>query len=191
MFFVLCFRGSHWWTEVHCFCRSLMSWKSKVGAHILIVSAKLDVTMLRIVVLRHQCEEHLFINIYKFVSSIARQLGASVPSVNVFRFEILCECRFLFHGASSCVLSWFFLSFSFVVTCEICVRWDVMATLHLRRWARVWTWTQVPHPMATLYYAEHVHIAQTQIPLPKFCKGQESESCSVPESVSGNVNEPS
>ena len=42
--------------------------------------------------------------------------------------------------------------------------------------------------MATLYYAEHVHIAQTQtrIPTPCFCVGQES----VSESVSGNVNEP-
>ena len=39
-----------------------------------------------------------------------------------------------------------------------------------------------------LYYAEHVHIAQTQtgIPTPYFFVGQESES----ESVSGNVNEP-
>ena len=46
--------------------------------------------------------------------------------------------------------------------------------------------------MATLYYAENVHIAQTQtrIPTPYFCIGQESESESVPESVSGNVNEP-
>ena len=38
--------------------------------------------------------------------------------------------------------------------------------------------------MATLYCTEHVHIAQTQIPIP--CTGQESG----PESVSGNVNEP-
>ena len=45
--------------------------------------------------------------------------------------------------------------------------------------------------MATLYYAEHVHIAQTwtQIPTPYFCMGQESKSESVPEFVSGNVNE--
>ena len=46
--------------------------------------------------------------------------------------------------------------------------------------------------MTTLYYVEHVHIAQTRtwIPTPYFCKGQESESDSVPESISGNVNEP-
>ena len=44
--------------------------------------------------------------------------------------------------------------------------------------------------MATLYYAEHVHIAQTRIPTPYFCVGQEPESESVPESVSDNVNEP-
>ena len=44
--------------------------------------------------------------------------------------------------------------------------------------------------MVTLHYAEHVHIAQTRtwIPTPYFCVGQESES--VPECVSGNVNEP-
>ena len=46
--------------------------------------------------------------------------------------------------------------------------------------------------MATLYYAEYVLIAQTwtRIPTPYFCTGQESESESVPESVSDNVNEP-
>ena len=46
--------------------------------------------------------------------------------------------------------------------------------------------------MATLYYTETVHIAQTQtqITIPYFCVGQESESESVPESISGNVNEP-
>ena len=44
--------------------------------------------------------------------------------------------------------------------------------------------------MATLYYAEHVHITQTRIPTPDFCMGQESESEFVPESISGNVNEP-
>ena len=45
--------------------------------------------------------------------------------------------------------------------------------------------------MVTLYYAEHVHIAQTwtRIPTPYFCLGQESESESMSESVSGNVNE--
>ena len=46
--------------------------------------------------------------------------------------------------------------------------------------------------MATLYYAKHVHIAETQtrIHFPYFCVGQESESESIPESVPGNVNEP-
>ena len=44
--------------------------------------------------------------------------------------------------------------------------------------------------MATLYYAEHVHITQTRIPTPYFCMGQESESEFVPESISGIVNEP-
>ena len=40
--------------------------------------------------------------------------------------------------------------------------------------------------MATLYYAEHVHIVQTrtQIPNPYLCIGQ-----SVPKFVSGKVNE--
>ena len=54
--------------------------------------------------------------------------------------------------------------------------------------ARVRTQTRIPNLMAILYYAEHVHIAQTrtQIPTSYFCLGQESES----ESVSGNVNEP-
>ena len=45
--------------------------------------------------------------------------------------------------------------------------------------------------MATLYYAEHVHIAQTQIPTPYFCSGQEYESESKPKCISGNINEPS
>ena len=36
----------------------------------------------------------------------------------------------------------------------------------------------------------HVRIAQTHIPTPYFCIGQESDSESVPESVSSNVNEP-
>ena len=46
-------------------------------------------------------------------------------------------------------------------------------------------------PMATLYYAEHVHIAQTliRIPIPYFCVGQESESESISESISRNINE--
>ena len=43
--------------------------------------------------------------------------------------------------------------------------------------------------MATLHYAENVHVAQTrtQIPTPYICIAQESEFIS--ESVSGNVNE--
>ena len=61
---------------------------------------------------------------------------------------------------------------------------------HLHWWERILVWTriQIPNSMATLYYAEHVYIAQTQtwIPTPYFCKRQESES----ESVFGNVNEP-
>ena len=46
--------------------------------------------------------------------------------------------------------------------------------------------------MAKLYYAEHVHIAktQTQILTSYFGIGQESESESILESVSGNVNKP-
>ena len=57
-------------------------------------------------------------------------------------------------------------------------------------WA--FTWILIPNPTATLYYVEHVHTAQilTQIPTPYYCTGQESESKSEPESVSGNVNEP-
>ena len=44
---------------------------------------------------------------------------------------------------------------------------------------------RIPNLMATLYYSEHVHIAQTrtQIPTPYFCVRYESESKSVPESV--------
>ena len=46
--------------------------------------------------------------------------------------------------------------------------------------------------MVTLYYPEHVHIVQTRswIPSPYFCKEEESESESVPESDSDSVNEP-
>ena len=46
--------------------------------------------------------------------------------------------------------------------------------------------------MATLYYAEHVHISQTptRIPTSYFRMEQESESESVQESVYGNVNKP-
>ena len=49
----------------------------------------------------------------------------------------------------------------------------VMAHLHCRR--RTWVQTQIgiPNQTATLYYAEHVHIAQTwtQIPTSNFCEG--------------------
>ena len=62
-----------------------------------------------------------------------------------------------------------------------------MTHLHCRRRTRVRTRTRIPNPMATLYYAEHVHIAQTrtQISTPNFCVGDESEYVPVPESVSG------
>ena len=68
----------------------------------------------------------------------------------------------------------------------------MMAHKHWWRRTRVQTRIRIQNPMATLYYAEHVHIAQTQtrIPTPYFCTGQESESESVPESISGNLNEP-
>ena len=61
-----------------------------------------------------------------------------------------------------------------------------MVHLHWRR--RIW----IANLMATLYCAEHVHIAltRTQISTLYFCIGQESESESVPESVSCNVNDP-
>ena len=42
---------------------------------------------------------------------------------------------------------------------------------------------RIPNLMAKLHCAEHVQIAQTRIPTPYFCTGQESES------FSGNVNE--
>ena len=68
-----------------------------------------------------------------------------------------------------------------------------MVHLHLQRRTRVQTRIQIPNLMATLHYAEHVHIAenQTRIPTPYFCVGEESESESEPKSVCGNVNEPS
>ena len=75
-----------------------------------------------------------------------------------------------------------------IADCLCCaVNLCLTAHLHCRKWTRVQTQIQIPNLMATLYYTEHVHIAQTQIPTPYFCKGQESESES---SVSGNVNEP-
>ena len=67
-----------------------------------------------------------------------------------------------------------------------------MAYSHWQRQTQVRTQIQIPNPMATLYYTEHVHIAQTWtwIPTPYFCIERECESESVPESISGNVNEP-
>ena len=49
--------------------------------------------------------------------------------------------------------------------------------------------TRIQNRMVTLYYTENVHIAQTRTPIsiPHFRMGQESES--VPESLSGNVND--
>ena len=76
---------------------------------------------------------------------------------------------------------------SIELTSDRCVP-TLMAHLHLRRR----TQTRIPNPMAVLYNAENVHIAQTRtrIPTPYFWKGQESGFESVPESVSCNVNEP-
>ena len=67
-----------------------------------------------------------------------------------------------------------------------------MAYLHRRTWIQVQTQIRTPNSMATLYYAGHVHIAQTrtQIPTPYFRMEQESESESLSESVYGNVNKP-
>ena len=64
----------------------------------------------------------------------------------------------------------------------------VLAYFHWRRRTKVPTRTLIPNPMVALYYAEHVHIAQTRIPTPYFCTWHRSES--VPEFVSGTVNEP-
>ena len=68
-----------------------------------------------------------------------------------------------------------------------------MPHLHCRR--RTWVPSQIriPNLMDRLYYAEPFrtfHIAQTQTRIPTlyFTVGQESESESVSESVSGNVN---
>ena len=68
---------------------------------------------------------------------------------------------------------------------------SIMAHLHCQRQTWVQTQIQIPNPMATLHYAEYFHIACTwiQIPTPHCCTGQDSESESVPESVSSNVNE--
>ena len=66
-----------------------------------------------------------------------------------------------------------------------------MVYLHWQRQARLRSRIQIPNPVATLYYAEHVHIAQTQIPTPYFCSRQQYEFESKPESISGNINESS
>ena len=60
-----------------------------------------------------------------------------------------------------------------------------MTYLHCQRRTRVQTLVQIPNPMATLYYVEHVHIAQprTQIPTPYFYTGYQSESESESESL--------
>ena len=64
----------------------------------------------------------------------------------------------------------------------------IMAYLHCQIWTRI----QTPNPMATLHYVEFFTLYaigftfQSQLPT----KGMESESVSIPESVSGNVNEP-
>ena len=64
-----------------------------------------------------------------------------------------------------------------------------MAYLHWRR--RTWE-TDTEMDSKPIGYIVHLHIAQiqTQISTSYFCTGQESESKSVTESVSGNVNEP-
>ena len=75
---------------------------------------------------------------------------------------------------------------------ELKLRWwtQTLSRLEKKHW--VPTQIQIPNSMATLYYAEHVHIAQTwtRIPTPYFCVGQESKFESIPKSKSGNVNEP-
>ena len=68
----------------------------------------------------------------------------------------------------------------------------LMAHLHCLTRTQVRTRIRIPYLMATLYCTEHGHIAQTQtrIPTPYLFRWQESESESVPESISGNVSEP-
>ena len=81
-----------------------------------------------------------------------------------------------------------------ILIAKQCFRRELTKMAHLH--CRGQTQIQNPNPMVALYCAEHVHTAQTQtrIPTPYFCTGQDSksvsESESVPESVSGNVNEP-
>ena len=65
-----------------------------------------------------------------------------------------------------------------------------MAHLHCQRRTRVQTRIRIPNTTATLYYAEHVHVAQTRTRILLFLL---STGIRVPVStrvVSGNVNEP-
>ena len=52
----------------------------------------------------------------------------------------------------------------------------ILAHLLCQRQTWVQTRILIPNLMATLHCTEHVYIAQTQIPTPDFCIGQESES---------------
>ena len=54
----------------------------------------------------------------------------------------------------------------------------LVALTHCQTWIRIRTW--IPNPMDTLYYARHVHIAQTRSPTPHFCFGQESSPYPYP-----------
>ena len=77
----------------------------------------------------------------------------------------------------------------------LCCIWypeKIIKIEHCRRRIRVQTRIRIPNLMGTLHCAEHVCIAQTwnRITTPYFCIGQESESISVSESVSGNINKP-
>ena len=66
-----------------------------------------------------------------------------------------------------------------------------MAYLYCRTQIRILTQIRIPNQMATLYYAEHFTLHGLGLrSLLSICVGVESESESVPESVSGHVNEP-
>ena len=51
-------------------------------------------------------------------------------------------------------------------------------------------WDPKPNGCIVLCTTFHIAWTGTWIPTPYFCVGQESESESIPESVSGSVNEP-
>ena len=93
----------------------------------------------------------------------------------------------------SIIFDSFLKEVSLSMTLFLSVTLSLMA--HLHYWRQTWKQGRIPipNPMTTLYYTEHVHIAQTQtqtkIPTPYFCAVQKSESKSVPVSISGNVNE--